>query len=136
MSGGNLDFKDASPQILKVSRFPSLNNDGDSIVLLDRNGAVVDSMAYTKAPAGFSLERISASTKVTQAAPRDNASMPTEPVPAYKSRNTHPGTRGASISKSDFFIRARIGRVITPFDGPFINIFRYFPPMIRSILQL
>lgn len=61
MSGGNLDFKDASPHILKVSRFPSLNNDGDSIVLLDRNGTVVDSMAYTEAPAGFSLERISVS---------------------------------------------------------------------------
>ncbi len=59
MSGGNLDFKDASSQILKVSGFPSLNNDGDSFVLLDRNGAVVDSMDYTEAPPGSSLERMS-----------------------------------------------------------------------------
>lgn len=40
-------------------KFPSLNNDGDRVVLLERSGALMDSMSFASAPSGVSLERIS-----------------------------------------------------------------------------
>ena len=44
--------------VVSVNRFPALNNDGDSLVLLDCTGTVIDSMSYGQTEAGFSLERI------------------------------------------------------------------------------
>lgn len=43
-----------------VSPWPSLNNGGDTILLKDATGNVVDEMSYAAAPAGRSLERIDA----------------------------------------------------------------------------
>ena len=45
--------------VIPARKFPSLNNDGDRVVLLDRAGALRDSMSYSSAPEGISLERIS-----------------------------------------------------------------------------
>ncbi len=44
---------------LLAGRFPSLNNDGDRLEIRDRSGALHDSMSYSSAPPGISLERIS-----------------------------------------------------------------------------
>ena len=41
-------------------RFPALNNDGDSVVLLDHTRTQIDSMSYVTAERGVSFERISA----------------------------------------------------------------------------
>ncbi|MBN1294241.1 MAG: lamin tail domain-containing protein [Candidatus Latescibacteria bacterium] len=45
--------------LILIERFPVLNNDGDSITLLDCTGAVIDSVRYDKAPEDCSLELIS-----------------------------------------------------------------------------
>jgi hypothetical protein len=42
---------------IAVSGFPTLNNDGDRLLLLTPSGAISDSMVYDDAPAGVSLER-------------------------------------------------------------------------------
>jgi len=42
------------------SRFPTLNNGGDVLELLDGTGSVIDRVAYPAATAGVSLERIDA----------------------------------------------------------------------------
>ena len=44
---------------VQIKHFPQLNNDSDSVTLLDFIGAVADSMGYENAPENFSLERIS-----------------------------------------------------------------------------
>ena len=49
-------------QVVTVNRFPALNNGGDSVVLLDCMGTVIDSMSYEQTEAGFSLERMSPGT--------------------------------------------------------------------------
>jgi len=50
----------ADVPVITVSRFPALNNDGDTVTLIDFTGVTVaDSMTYHTAPAGVSLERIS-----------------------------------------------------------------------------
>jgi len=45
--------------IVLVDRFPTLNNDGDTITILDFKGAVMDSMSYDSTTKGYSLELIS-----------------------------------------------------------------------------
>lgn len=47
----------------RVEDFPRLNNDGDTVKLLDFTGAFSDSMAYDDAPEGISLELISEAYK-------------------------------------------------------------------------
>ncbi|MHB9031235.1 MAG: lamin tail domain-containing protein, partial [Candidatus Latescibacterota bacterium] len=44
---------------LAVNGFPALNNDGDTVHLLDHSGTMADSVEYTSTTAGFSLELIS-----------------------------------------------------------------------------
>ena len=44
---------------IQVGSFPALNNDGDSVTLIDYTGVVIDSMWYEDAPDGKSLELIS-----------------------------------------------------------------------------
>lgn len=54
------------PNAVSVSSFPSLNNAGDEIVLMDDNGSIIDQLTYTdewykddaKKAGGYSLERI------------------------------------------------------------------------------
>jgi len=59
-SSGFLDCAPPDGGVLVVmDDFPRLNDDGDSVVLLDWSGAVLDSMSYEDAPRGRSLERIS-----------------------------------------------------------------------------
>ena len=60
ISDGALGFTvpDNSPVII-VEKFPPLNNDGDSVNLLDFTGAPVDSMSYEDTQSGYSFELIS-----------------------------------------------------------------------------
>jgi len=44
---------------LTVKKFPSLNNDGDSVILFDASGGIADSVVYSSATADVSLELIS-----------------------------------------------------------------------------
>src|SRR6185312_4690007 len=61
--------------------------------------------AISRAAAG------SRSTKVTCAAPRDSASSPSAPLPAKRSRQRAPGTRGASQLKRVSRTRSGVGRI-------------------------
>lgn len=58
---GDSTLADCLPGIavFPVAKFPSLNNDGDSAVLLDRSGALRDSVDWNSSDSGISLERIS-----------------------------------------------------------------------------
>jgi len=59
IAGGQIDTVQSGAPVIAVKKFPALNNDGDSIGLLDSEGAVIDSMSYDEAPPGCSLELIS-----------------------------------------------------------------------------
>ncbi|MDP2983716.1 MAG: lamin tail domain-containing protein [Candidatus Latescibacter sp.] len=50
---------------IPVKKFPSLNNDGDTVILLDHTGGIADSVSYSAAPAGVSLELIAPSLRGT-----------------------------------------------------------------------
>jgi hypothetical protein len=43
---------------LPVNKFPSLNNDGDTVILLDHSGGLADSVTYASVPSGISMELI------------------------------------------------------------------------------
>jgi hypothetical protein len=49
----------AGSLLLSVKTFPSLNNDGDTVVLLDYSGEAADSVSYPSSTTGLSLELIS-----------------------------------------------------------------------------
>jgi hypothetical protein len=64
LSGGEeLSTLPAGAFFIRLAGFPQLNNDGDTVLLIDRSGAVRDSVAYTDAPPGISLELISPSLR-------------------------------------------------------------------------
>ena len=64
ISGGEPEFNVPSGvEVLRVGRFPSLNNDGDSVALVGYDGTVQDSMAFRNATSGASLELISPDRK-------------------------------------------------------------------------
>src|SRR5712691_3992716 len=74
------------------------------------------------------------STKVTCAAPRDSASIPTAPDPAHRSRNRAPLILGARILNSVSRKRSEVGRVCE--DGGLFSFRpRYLPAMIRTFSQ-
>ncbi|SHW94518.1 Uncharacterised protein [Mycobacteroides abscessus subsp. abscessus] len=75
--------------------------------------------------------RRSASTNKADAAPRDSASSPSAPDPAYRSRTRTPSksTRAASTLNSDSRTRSVVGRV--PLAGTEIRRPPWRPPMIR-----
>src|SRR5437763_6543390 len=75
------------------------------------------------------------STKITLAAPRDNASIPTAPEPAHKSRNREPSIRGARMLKSGSRSRSEVGRVWI--EGGLLNLRpRYLPAMTRIQIKV
>lgn len=71
------------------------------------------------------------STKQQWAAPRDKASMPNTPVPANKSRQRAPGSRGASQLNKVSRTRSPVGRRPGA-SGTGICRRRQSPPMIRT----
>src|SRR6185437_5474832 len=54
------------------------------------------------------------SIRMTRFAPRLKASIPTAPLPAYASRNTVPGIRGASVLNNASRSRSGVGRTSMP----------------------
>src|SRR3954451_18085232 len=75
----------------------------------------------------------SCSTSVTTPAPRDLASRPTAPLPAYRSRNRRPLTDPTSASMAENSAsrtRSDVGRVLSP-AGALIRRPPALPPMIR-----
>src|SRR6185503_14345987 len=71
------------------------------------------------------------STKVTWAAPREMASIPTAPEPAQRSRNRTPAIRGAITLKRVSRRRSEVGR--TSSEGGLLRFRpRNFPAMIRN----
>jgi len=60
LSSGPLDSIGNDTPVNCAGSFPALNNDGDTVNLLDCAGAVTDSMNYDDTRAGYSLELISA----------------------------------------------------------------------------
>ena len=71
------------------------------------------------------------STNVANLAPRENASIPTDPDPAYRSKNSAPSIQGRRISKRDFLMRAKIGRTPCASEGLLIDCRFALPPIIR-----
>src|SRR5207302_5216049 len=71
------------------------------------------------------------STKVTCAAPRESASIPTAPEPAHRSRNRTPSILGARILKSVSRKRSEVGRVCSE-GGLFSFRPRNWPATIRN----
>lgn len=60
ISGGEPEFNmPPGTTLVRARRFPTLNNDGDSVTLMGYDGAVQDSMVYGGADAKVSLELIS-----------------------------------------------------------------------------
>src|SRR6185503_16555459 len=72
------------------------------------------------------------STKATRVAPRDRASMPAAPLPAYRSRKARSRSSGSRIANSACFTRSPRGRVASP--GPTSRIPRADPAMTRPAL--
>ena len=70
------------------------------------------------------------STNVTTTAPRLNASMPTAPVPAYKSKKRLPGTRGPKIENKASRTLSDVGRSDLP-SGALRRRPRWEPAMTR-----
>src|SRR6185295_6111916 len=71
------------------------------------------------------------STKVTWAAPREMASIPTAPEPAQRSRNRPPAIRGAITLKRVSRRRSEVGR--TSREGGLLRFRpRYLPAIIRK----
>jgi hypothetical protein len=79
-------------RVVEVSGWPSLNNDGETLAILDDRGAVRDAVIFD-APSAWSLERVNANvpasdpaafvvaTRPTPGEPnRAQASLPTEPL--------------------------------------------------------
>ena len=60
ISSGPLDYIVNGTPVILAGSFPALNNDGDTVSLLDCTGAVTDSMRYDDTQTGYSLELISA----------------------------------------------------------------------------
>ncbi len=92
-------FKDVFPDfngvIIRVSAFPTLNNDSDAIVIIDPNGLTIDSLTYHTSwggTGGKSLERI------------DTATASTAQSNWKTSRNSFGATPGKinSVTKKDF----------------------------------
>src|ERR1700744_5053018 len=75
--------------------------------------------------------RRSDSTKVADAAPRDSASRPNAPEPAYRSSTARPvmSSRAVTMLNSDSRTRSVVGR--GPRDGTAIRLPPATPPMIR-----
>lgn len=59
LAAGDIGNTAPGTPVLALDRFPALNNDGDSVILIDHTGATTDSMAYDAAIRGQSFERIS-----------------------------------------------------------------------------
>src|SRR5690349_1356909 len=70
------------------------------------------------------------STKVTSLAPRLNASMPTAPVPAYRSKKRQPGMRVPRIENRASLTLSEVGRNEIP-RGPLRRRPRWEPAMTR-----
>src|SRR5262245_30711 len=90
-------------------------------------------------PSALALARIraavrrSCSTSVTTPAPRDQASRPTAPDPAYRSRNRNPWSEphhDSIAEKSASRTRSLLGRVLTP-RGVSMRRPPAVPPMMR-----
>ena len=60
LSSGSMDSIGNTTPVIVAASFPALNNDGDTVSLLDSTGAMTDSMRYDDTEAGYSLELISA----------------------------------------------------------------------------
>ena len=85
---------------LIVSSFPTLNNDGDKVILLDSLFRVIDSLGYSPAwskTTGASLERIAAESTSTDSSSWRNATTRYRATPGYCNSVT-PKTNDISIS--------------------------------------
>ncbi len=71
------------------------------------------------------------STKVTHRAPRLSASIPTDPVPAHKSRKRAPTSCGCRMLNKDSFNRSGVGRTSRP-ESPFSRRPLYAPAITRT----